>query len=141
MKAPAVGGTVDSWCTRCKLLLAHTVEAIVGGRITRVHCNTCRAQHAYRPQAPGAGSAGPGRPRPSRAPRAAAPRVQRDQYAALVGTRTAASARRYAPADRFAPHELIAHTTFGLGVVLACKDGTKIEVLFPDGVKVLAHGR
>ena len=49
------GSTVDSWCTKCKLVLAHTVEAMVEGKITRVHCNTCRGQHAYRPDAPRSG--------------------------------------------------------------------------------------
>ena len=45
-----VGDNIDGWCTRCKLVLTHTIEAVVGGKITRVHCNTCRGQHAYLPR-------------------------------------------------------------------------------------------
>src|SRR3989442_2095710 len=52
-----VGKSVDSWCARCKLMLTHTIEAIVNGKITRTHCNTCGAQHAYRRNPPGTASA------------------------------------------------------------------------------------
>src|SRR5262245_58672499 len=44
--AAKVGDYVDGWCTRCKLVLRHTIEAIAGGKISRVHCNTCQGQHA-----------------------------------------------------------------------------------------------
>jgi len=135
-----VGQDVDSWCTRCKLILAHTVEAMIGSKITRVHCNTCRSQHAYRPYPPGE------QPSTSRAARAAAPRPARfpavaraDEYATLVTGRDAQSARAYSPQERFAPKELIAHPSFGLGVVTLLKDRTKIDVLFRDGLKTLVH--
>ena len=43
-----VGGTVDAYCTRCKLDLGHTIEAFdAQGQIARVHCNTCGSQHIY----------------------------------------------------------------------------------------------
>ena len=42
---------------------------------------------------------------------------------------------------RFAPGELIRHSSFGLGVVVAERDSVKIDVHFPDGPKVLLHGR
>src|SRR5213592_3205939 len=65
------GGNVDSWCGKCKLVLAHTIEAMVGEKPARVHCNTCNAQHTYKAQQPAAAasSAAPGSPakaRPSR---------------------------------------------------------------------------
>ena len=47
------GGNVDSWCGKCKLILAHTIEALVGDKPARVHCNTCKAQHSYKPYEPG----------------------------------------------------------------------------------------
>lgn len=133
-KKPAPGATVDSWCTKCKLVLAHTVEAVVGGKITRVHCNTCNGQHAFRARAPGSGG-GSGR---SKA-RVEAP--ERNEYATLLRGRTAAAARPYATSERFAPGELISHSVFGLGVVTAERDSVKIDVVFPDGPKVLMHGR
>ena len=41
--AVRVGSNVDSWCGKCKLMLAHTVEAMVGAQPKRVNCNTCGA--------------------------------------------------------------------------------------------------
>lgn len=143
---PSVGKNVDSWCTRCRLVLAHTVESMVGTKITRVHCNTCRAQHAYRPHPPGTAAA----VRQSRAgtatrtpgsPKSALAAPQAGQYDTLLKGRTAAAARRYSTSERFKAAELISHATFGLGVVTADKGAGKIEVLFPNGPKTLIHGR
>jgi hypothetical protein len=141
MDTPIVGKDVDSWCTRCKLILAHTIEAVVNGRITRVHCNTCRGQHAYRPVPPGEGaSAAPAGSRAAR-PRATrkAPRISR--YDELLRGRERSAARPYAISERFAESELIQHPAFGLGLVTAVKEANKIEVLFADGSRTLAHHR
>lgn len=131
--APVVGKDVDSWCTKCKLVLAHTVEAVVGGRITRVHCNTCGGQHAYRAKAPGTSAARP------RAKRDSEPKPP--NYANLLKGRDPAKARSYATTERFAVGDLINHATFGLGLVIALKDVNKIEVAFSEGPKVLLHRR
>ncbi len=138
----AIGKDVDSWCTRCNLILAHTVEAMVGSRITRVHCNTCGGQHAYRASKPGQRAAGGG----TSARRAAGEKTRpkptpAEQYAALVTGRNPNDARSYATSVRFAQGELVAHPVFGLGVVTACKDGNKIDVLFSAGPRTLLHGR
>lgn len=142
-----VGMDVDGWCTKCKLTLAHTIEAMVGGKITRVHCNTCRTQHAYRAHAPGKAAAGsPARSsspargkRTTRAGKPAAP--QAADYPALIHGRDASKARPYRLSEHFTVKDLIAHPTFGLGVVLSARDSSKIEVLFADGPKTLAQGR
>jgi len=141
-----VGMDVDGWCTKCKLTLAHTIEAMVGGKVTRVHCNTCRAQHAYRAHPPGkAAAAGAARStagrtkRTTRSSKPAAPQAQ--DYPALIQGRDASKARPYHVSERFAVKDLIAHPTFGIGVVLSARDSSKIEVLFPDGPKTLAQGR
>ena len=34
--AKKIGGTIDSWCGKCKLILAHTIEAMVGDKPARV---------------------------------------------------------------------------------------------------------
>jgi hypothetical protein len=133
---PIVGKDVDSWCTKCKLVLAHTIEAVVGGRITRVHCNTCGGQHAYRARPPGESS---GRSPRARADGArTATKAVRD-YASLLRGRDPSTARAYAVTERFKDGELIRHPTFGLGLVTALKDVNKIEVMFADGSKTLIH--
>jgi hypothetical protein len=138
MKTPIVGKDVDSWCTRCKLVLAHTIEAVVAGRITRVHCNTCGGQHAYRANAPGEGGAG--RVRKAASTEARASTTARD-FKALLAGRTLSDARAYSTGERFKVGELISHPAFGLGAVTGERDRIKIEVLFADGPRVLVHGR
>ena len=142
-----VGMEVDGWCTKCKLTLAHTIEAMVGGKVTRVHCNTCRTQHAYRSHPPSrATTTGAPRRTPAgrtkRPTRPAKPTTpQAGDYPALIHGRDASKARPYRLNEHFAAKDLIAHPTFGLGVVLLAKDSSKIEVLFADGPKTLAQGR
>ena len=45
----------------------------------------------------------------------------------------------YTPRGRYAMEALLLHTTFGKGVVIGVEP-QKIEVLFQDGLKKLAHG-
>lgn len=45
----------------------------------------------------------------------------------------------YSPGRKFQREELIAHAKFGKGVVFSV-DGQRIEVIFQEGVKRLAHG-
>ncbi len=137
------GSTVDGWCTKCKLVLAHTVEAMVDGKITRVHCNTCRGQHAYRAGAPATKAAGasPAKGTKSGTRKAAEKVPKRSEYETLLRGRSGANARKYATSERFAPGELINHASFGLGVVTGERDSVKIDVHFADGPKVLMHGR
>jgi hypothetical protein len=133
------GGTIDSWCGKCKLILSHTIEAMVGLKPARVHCNTCNAQHtykAYKPgEAPGARKreAGDGQ-----TPQA--PKVRASRYQSLLKKNTG-TAKTYSIKDRYAPGDVLDHPNFGCGVATAVKDGTKIEVLFEGGSKVLVHGR
>jgi len=136
-----VGKNIDGWCTRCKLVLTHTIEAVAGGKITRVHCNTCGGQHAYRAKAPGAQAATAARARQTSSGRSTEPKTRQNEYETLLRGRTAATARPYSMAARFKVNDLISHATFGLGAVTAERDNIKIEVLFADGARVLVHGR
>ncbi len=124
---PNIGDRIDSFCGRCKMMLAHTVETIEGGKIKKCHCNTCGAQHAYRPKAP------------KRAGIPAA--LEPSDYDKLIKSQDPDKARKYKTSDKFQPTELISHTTFGLGIVLTCKESNKIEVLFQDGPKTMVHCR
>jgi hypothetical protein len=108
------------------MVLAHTIEAIAKDKPARVHCNTCRSQHGYRPEAPREGG--------SRA------RTRVGSYASLVA-KNAGATKRYSPADKYETGDVLDHPTFGVGAVVAVKDTTKIEVLFNGGVRMLVHGR
>ena len=142
MKNRSVGQNVDGWCTKCKMVLAHTIEALVGERITRVHCNTCGAPHAWRASAPGTTTRAPRSGKSGTAARRPAARAvdPAATYDALVGSRRVDGARAYSVRDSFRPNELLAHPTFGVGVVTA-ERGDKIDVLFREGPRTLAQRR
>jgi hypothetical protein len=139
MRDAVVGKSVDSWCARCKLMLTHTIEAIVNDKITRTHCNTCGAQHAYRRNPPGTPSAKRGGTSSAagRSTKATSPAVD---YQALLHGKDVGKAHAYKISERFKPREIIHHPTFGIGLVIAARDTNKIDVGFTDGLKTLVHG-
>ncbi len=152
MKQYRVGSDVDSWCTKCKLILAHTIEAVVGDEIKRVHCNTCHSKHIHRAYEPGCTpkvlrSAALKSPKTksstSRAPKkiGVAGMMRASDYELILRGRDLAAAKRYSFRDQYGAGEVLQHTDFGLGVVTADKGANKIEVLFQLGPKVLVHGR
>lgn len=145
-----VGRDVDAWCGKCKMLLAHTIEAMVGDTIKRVHCNTCMSQHAFRAHPPGQGGsskassgASTGRKKaPSRAKRSASGSgLRASDYDKYMEGRDRSAARRYNPKSAFAVGEVVEHPKFGTGVATQRKGAHKIEVLFPDGPKTLVHAK
>jgi len=139
MVQAVVGKSVDSWCARCKLMLAHTIEAVVNHKITRTHCNTCGAQHAYRRNPPGTASAKirGASSASARSMKAFAPAVD---YQALLHGKDVGNARAYKISERFQPKEIICHPIFGVGFVVRVRDTNKIDVGFSDGLKTLTHG-
>jgi 3-oxoacyl-ACP reductase-like protein len=76
---------------------------------------------------------------PSRSPEELSAARKERAWKAAAGDRDEADARGYRPAERFAQGELVRHAKFGLGVVQRVEGG-KIEVLFRDGPRTLAHG-
>ena len=132
-----IGKSVDSWCGRCKLMLAHTVEAMVNHKITRAHCNTCGAQHAYRCNPPGTASA---KIRGTSSGNSAKASGKPVDYEALLRGKDVGQSRAYRTAERFHTDEIVDHPTFGIGLVVRLRDSNKIDVGFSDGVKTLTHG-
>ncbi len=138
---PRVGGEVDASCTKCKMLLGHTILAMVGSRIARVRCNTCQGEHNFRTggektRAPRASSA-PKRPAARAAAVAAASGGTLD---ALIKGKDISQPVRYHPAQAFGKDAVIQHPSFGLGVVISVR-GEKMDVMFDAGLKTLAHQR
>ena len=48
----AAGSVVEAYCTKCKLVLDHTIVALKGAKPSRVKCNTCGGDHNYRSAKP-----------------------------------------------------------------------------------------
>jgi len=137
MESYHVGSNIDSWCTKCKLILAHTIEAISEGQIKRVQCNTCRGKHQYK-------SADP-KTKPTkisaRTQSTSKARSKVNDLERLMRGKNPQSAAPYNIKTHFVKGDLIAHSSFGLGVVVEQRDAQKIEVLFATGPKVLIHAR
>jgi hypothetical protein len=129
---------VDALCTKCELVLAHTVIAMVGPTPVKVECNTCRGVHRFRGAAVARERSGLPRQRATRAPRASKSAVSFD---ALLATRKTDAAVPYSPKRAYGLDDVIDHPLFGRGFVSAVRDAAKIEVTFRSDVKVLVHGR
>lgn len=155
MKPLKAGGEVDSWCTKCRLVLNHRIIAMVGPTPMRVECSTCMSHHNYRARAPGdkgpaagavtrrgAGSA-EAAPRPSRmtsATKAEQARVTREQsWEKAVTGRAVSDFRRYNVYEAFKEGDLVKHSKFGDGLVTRVIDAMKIEILFKDETRTLAQ--
>jgi len=135
---PKVGGEVDALCTKCELVLAHTVIAMVGATPVKVECNTCRGVHKYRGAAVAQKDQAPPRERAARTSRKAKVTIPFEE---LLAKRDASAAAPYSAKRTYAVDNVIDHPTFGRGFVSAVRDGGKIEVTFRSDVKILIHAR
>jgi hypothetical protein len=124
-----LGSNIDSWCGKCKMVLAHTIEAMVGDKPKRVLCNTCKSQHAYKAQAA----------KTSSTPRAG--KTAASKYQSALKASSTAVAKTYSQTSKYEAGDILDHSTLGRGVTTAVKDGAKIEVLFESGLKTLVHAR
>lgn len=159
LKKAKTGGEIDAYCTKCKLDLTHRIIAMVGEAVKKVECKTCGSHHLYRkPKAEReadqkahakAGSATPRPPRREGGPRtaaerhAAAERAERERVStwenAIAGQPTNAF-KAYSVKAMFGAGELVRHSKFGDGVVARVIDRAKVEILFQDGPRTMAHG-
>lgn len=142
MSKYTVGGNADSWCTRCKLVLAHTVVAMMEGIPVKAQCNTCGSTHKYRSKAPG--QRGPGTRElrdaiTSKSKKLSAGMVKANHYQDLLAGRDLNDASVYSPKTSFDKGDLVKHPKFGLGLVTVLKDSNKMEVLFEEGPKTLVR--
>jgi hypothetical protein len=148
------GGEVDSWCTKCKLVLNHRVIAMVQGTPVRVECSTCMSHHNFRARAPGDKAPAAGTTRSvassgSAGPRSTRSTVTKAQQAALdrekswekaIAGKAVSEFKNYRVDATFAEGDLIRHKKFGDGVVTRVLDPKKVEILFKDEPRTLAQG-
>lgn len=137
------GDEVDSKCTKCKMVLAHTIVAMVGDQIARVKCNTCSGEHAYRPP-PTASEATAKRRRAERKANAAEKLgviPTAEDYENLSKGKDLSSPLSYSMQMELQREDIIEHAKFGIGIVTDLKEGKKAHVAFPEGGRVLVFGR
>lgn len=155
----AAGKDIDALCTRCKLLLAHTIIAVVDGVPVKVKCNTCHTDRVYRApkgtKAPAASKASASSPKAASSssktgtktsPRATSPVITahalEEKWLDLLGAarRGAALERAFDLTATFHTGEVILHGKFGPGVVTAV-EGNRMTVTFRDGERQMGHAR
>ena len=141
-KVMNVGDEVESWCTRCKLMLAHTVGAMADGQIEKVICKTCNGKHKYRPNPPKSrmkkSSSGKTTTKTTRTRRKKDPAVIWEET--LAG-HDVSQPTAYSMQGVLSQDEIIDHSTFGLGLVTDVRAEGKMEVLFKEGPKLLVCNR
>src|SRR5688572_7222943 len=137
------GDEVDSKCTKCKMVLAHTIVAMVGDQIARVKCNTCNGEHAYRPPP----SASEATAKKRRAERKSSnierigARAAASDYDVLMKNKDVSKPIPYAPSIKLSRDDIVQHPKFGIGLVTEVREGDKAHVAFPDGGRILIHSR
>jgi hypothetical protein len=149
VKALKVAGEVDSFCTKCRMILNHRIVSMKLGKPYQVLCLTCNGAHLYRPNAPGerpaaGASERSGSPRAARVPtvtRAEQARIGREQtWEKAIAGRGMSDFKPYSISATFAEGDLVRHKKFGDGVITRVVDASKVEVLFRDETRTLAHG-
>ncbi len=137
MATHRVSGEVDSFCTRCKMSLAHTILAMVGSKIARVRCNTCGGDHVFRSGPPGSSSP---RSASSSSSSSGGAKKQIISFQERLAGHDLNAVEPYSPRLTYAVDQLIKHPTFGIGIVSAVR-GDKVDVAFKADMKTLVHGR
>lgn len=143
-KVLTAGDEVDSYCTTCKLILAHQVVAMIGTKPDKVICKTCGKTHKYRPNLPKARTTGESGTEPKPKKSAARTKKARDaanKWEELLARRSTAYAKKYTMQASFELDDVLEHEKFGFGFVTKVKAEGKMEVLFKDGVKLLVCER
>lgn len=149
------GGEIDAYCTKCRLDLGHRIVAMVGDTVKKVVCQTCHSEHLYRVPMSQRGAKAAGSANGSA--RAAAPkretaasrvtaaaraeREQRGHWESAIAGQPPTAFKPYRVTEHFQEGELVHHKKFGDGVVRAVVDRGKVEILFQDGPRTMAHGQ
>jgi hypothetical protein len=138
------GGEIDAFCTKCDLNLAHTIIAMVGPKVERVQCNTCRAEHKYRGQQPLVKVQSFAAPKKPSTPKAASGTTRARPVVVTfdeqLKNKDLSRSKRYSTRETFVVDDVVDHPTFGLGIVTAVR-GDKVDIAFKQEDKTLVHGK
>jgi hypothetical protein len=128
----AVGSDVEAYCTKCKLVLAHTVVALQGAKPRRVKCNTCGGEHNFRPSKPVARAA------TKKTEKTKTPlKRTRQSWGEIMQEASGKPHKPYSMSGSFGEGDWIEHSTFGLGCVQSFTPPNKITVRFADTTRLL----
>jgi len=136
MKKIAAGLDVEAYCTKCKMVLAHTVVTMQGSKPRRVKCNTCSGEHNFRAEKPQSKTAA------KKTAKAKSPSKRtRQTWSEVMQEASSKPHKAYSMAGSFAEGDWIEHNTFGLGCVQSFTPPNKITVRFTDSTRMLICNR
>lgn len=135
----SVGKEALSYCTKCRMDLAHTIVAMKGDQIAKVECKTCHTIHQFR--APkGITEPAPKAKRKAKGAEGGSSKATvEDTWNQLMSDHKAKPEKGYNVKSTFLVGDKIAHKTFGQGFVSRVIYPNKIEVIFRNDVRVLIH--
>jgi hypothetical protein len=141
-----IGENIDAYCLKCKLVLAHVIMVKVGSTVNKVKCNTCGAEHKYRPEKPATRKIAIDRPltiKETMARRAAAAKVQTNTAPQQWDIKNRSidrltSIKDYSIHSQYRARDVVNHHVFGLGFVERIVSDKSMDVLFSDAVKLMA---
>lgn len=140
----SVGGNIDAYCLKCKLVLAHVVMFKMDGVVSRVKCKTCGAEHKYRGTLPAVKKPAAVRtPGMTRAKKPAAAKVAVNDAPMQWALKSrnmppGTPMRNYSMRETFKVNDVINHPVFGVGFVEKVVSDKSIYVLFNDSVKLMS---
>ncbi|MBN2318838.1 MAG: hypothetical protein JXR49_07165 [Acidobacteria bacterium] len=133
MSKIAAGTEIESYCTKCKLILAHTVVSMDGAKPKRVKCNTCDGEHNYRPKKPATKTTAAKKGKTTRG----ASKKSRQSWEDTMKEAADKPHKKYSMSGSFSEGDWIEHDTFGLGCVQSFTAPNKITVRFADSTRML----
>ncbi len=140
MSEPAVGADIESLCSKCGDVW-HVVIAMVKGKVAKVQCNECNAEHRYK-DPKGQKKPAP-RKKKATTKKATTTRKRTTKKAAepelpVIEADLDKPMRDYRASEEFEPGQRVNHVKFGEGIVQRSKGPGKMEVMFNGEPKLLA---
>jgi len=127
------GTDIEAYCTKCKMVLAHVIVAMLNAKPRRVKCHTCGGEHNYRAEKPAAKTAAK-KEKTSEKP---STRKTRQSWEETMKEAASKPHKKYSMSVSFAEGDWIEHEKFGLGCVQDFTPPNKITVRFADSTKLL----
>jgi hypothetical protein len=134
MSKKGVSSEVEAYCTKCKLVLAHTIVTMdeAKKKPKRVKCNTCEGEHNYRASKPGT------RKTASKARTTkGTSKKSRQSWEDVMKEAAGKPHKKYTLGGSFDEGDWIEHNSFGLGCVQTFVPPNKITVRFADSTRML----
>jgi hypothetical protein len=134
---PPVAKSIYLECKKCGAEKYHRVLAHTSATSAKVECEICGSKKTYKLPRAAKKVSRTGKPRVSKVNGA---KAHDEEYGKLIEAAVAQAAAPYSMATRFSINQKLQHPKFGVGVIrMSFED--KIEVIFPDQVRLLVHNR